>query len=182
MTKLEWVYKKAGKSSASSRRKIIWLLAFVNDALRTKIVASGELSIMSLSGKGRGGGRGFLDLGLLKLELLDEFLQNQVDKCSLSSDTRSILKDVVDNHATYRSKVGDDVDMMWMVTLPQSTKEFIALVGDRPALVSHCARLPLPCECLHRTTHVLMVCLLSVLYFVRKSSMVRSTTATSEHP
>ena len=139
MTKLEWVYKKAGKSSASSRRKIIWLLAFVNDALRTKIVASGELSIMSLSGKGRGGGRGFLDLGLLKLELLDEFLHHQVDKCGLSSDTRSILKDVVDNHATYRSKVGDDVDMMWMVTLPQSTKEFITLVGDRPALVSHCA-------------------------------------------
>ena len=138
MTKLEWVYKKAGKSS-SARRRIIWLLAFVNDALRTKTVVSGELSIMSLSGKGRGGGRGFLDLGLLKLELLDEFLQHQVDKCSLSSDTRSILKDVVDNHATYRSKVGDDVDMMWMVTLPQSTKEFIALVGDRPAFASHCA-------------------------------------------
>ena len=178
MTKLEWVYKKAGKSS-SARRRIIWLLAFVNDALRTKTVVGGELSIMALSGKNRGG-RGFLDLGLLKLELLDEFLHNQVDKCNLSSDTRSILKDVVNNHATYRSKVGDDVDMMWMVTLPQSTKEFITLVGDRPSLVSHCTAIAM--RMFAHKTYVLTVCLLTVLYFLRKSSMVRSTTPASEHP
>jgi hypothetical protein len=131
VTKLEWVYKKAGKS-AGSRRRIVWQLAFVNDALRTKTIASGELSIMALSGKGRGGGRGFLDLALLKLDVLDEFIQHQAEKCNLSSDAKSIIKEVVDNHATYRSKVGDDVDMMWMVTLPQSAKEFIGLVGDRP--------------------------------------------------
>ena len=131
MTKLEWVYKKAGKS-AGSRRRIVWQLAFVNDALRTKTIASGELSITALSGKGRGGGRGFLDLALLKLDVLDEFIQHQAEKCNLSSDAKSIIKEVVDNHTTYRSKIGDDVDMMWMVTLPQSAKEFIGLVGDRP--------------------------------------------------
>ena len=179
MTKLEWVYKKAGKSSSSSRRRVIWLLAFVNDALRTKTVVGGAFSIMALSGKNRGG-RGFLDLGLLKLELLDEFLHNQVDKCNLSSDTRSILKDVVDSHVTYRSKVGDDVDMMWMVTLPQSTKEFITLVGDRPSLLSHCTAIAM--RMFAHKTHLLTVCLLTVLYFLRKSSMVRSTTPASEHP
>ena len=132
MTKLEWVHKKAGKSTAGSRRRIVWQLAFVNDALRTKMIASGELSITALSGNCRGGGRGFPDLALLKLDVLDEFIQHQAEKCNLSSDATSIIKEVVDNHAIYRSKVGDNVDMMWMVTLPQSAKEFIGLVGDRP--------------------------------------------------
>ena len=83
VTKLEWVYKKAGKSTTGSRRRIVWQLAFVNDALRTKTVASGELSLMGFSGKGHGGGRGFVDLAPLKLDLLDEFMQHQAEKCSL---------------------------------------------------------------------------------------------------
>ena len=130
VTKLEWVHKKAGKCVAT-RRRIVWQLAAVNDLVRTRQAASGELSIIGLSGKGRGGGRGMLDLLLFKLDLLDEFMNNQCDKCGITNDAKTTIKDVLDNHSSYRQKVGDNVDMMWMVTLPQSAKEFMGLVGDR---------------------------------------------------
>jgi hypothetical protein len=130
VTKLEWVRKKAG-TGVATRRRIVWQLAAVNDLVRTRQAASGELSITGLSGKGRGGGRGMLDLLLFKLDLLDEFMNNQCDKCGLTNDAKTTVKDVLDCHSSYRQKVGDTVDMMWMVTLPQSAKEFMGLVGDR---------------------------------------------------
>ena len=64
-------------------------------------------------------------------DLLDEFMNNQCDKCGITNDAKTTIKDVLDNHSSYRQKVGDNVDMMWMVTLPQSAKEFMGLVGDR---------------------------------------------------
>jgi hypothetical protein len=71
-----------------------------------------------------------LDLLLFKLDLLDEFMNNQCDKCGITNDAKTTIKDVLDCHSSYRQKVGDTVDMMWMVTLPQSAKEFMGLVGS----------------------------------------------------
>ena len=129
VTKLEWVHKKAG-TCVATRRRIVWQLAAVNDLVRTRQAASGELSIIGLSGKGRGGGRGMLDLLLFKLDLLDEFMNNQCDKCGITNDAKTTIKDALDSHSIHRQTVGDNVDMMWMVTLPQSAKEFMGLVGD----------------------------------------------------
>jgi hypothetical protein len=70
-----------------------------------------------------------LDLLLFKLELLDELLINQADKCGLSGETKNKLRAVFESHETFRACLGDEADMTWMSTLPPSAKEFIALVG-----------------------------------------------------
>jgi hypothetical protein len=127
--KLEWVHKKA--KGTNPRRRMIWMISGINDLVRTKLVAPGELSINGLSGKGRGGGRGMLDLLLFKLDLLDEFMNNQADKCGLPSDAKTIMRPAVESNSAYRTHFGDDVDMTWMLTMPKSAKEFIELVGDR---------------------------------------------------
>lgn len=126
-TKLEWVYKKA--KSTDTRRRIIWLLSAVSDLVRSKTVAPGELSIAGMSGKLRGG-RGMLDLLLFKLDLLDELLVASADKVGLSADSKNKLRAIFESHASYRAHFGDNLDMTWMSTLPQSTKLFIAIVED----------------------------------------------------
>ena len=92
VTKLEWVYKKAGKS-IHTRRRMIWALSAITDLVRCKMVTPGELSIGGLSGAKRGG-RGMLDLVLLKLDLLDALLVHQADKVGLSADSKCKLRTV----------------------------------------------------------------------------------------
>ena len=147
VTKLEWVHKKAG-TSATTRRKIVWQLSAINDLVRSKSVTSGELSINGLSGSKRGG-RGMLDLMLFKLDLLDEFIINQADKCGLSAGVKCTLRKVFDSHATFRMYLGDTSDMTWMSTMPLSAKEFISTIGVswpiHPHVPSHLASLIIPC-------------------------------------
>jgi hypothetical protein len=121
------VHKKAGKS-IDARRRIIWQLRAITDMVRWKMVTPGELSINGLSGVKRGG-RGMLDLVLYKLDLLDELLINQADKCGLSADTKSKLRTVFESHESYRTHVGGNGDTMWMSTMPLSAREFIEVVG-----------------------------------------------------
>lgn len=127
VSKLEWVFKKAG-SSTTARRKIIWQLAAVSDLVRHRMVTPGELSISGLSGKGRGG-RGVLDLVLFKLDLLDELIVTVVDQVKLSSEVKSTIRSIFENHTAYRSHVGDNADMMWMSSLPSSARDFVRLVS-----------------------------------------------------
>jgi len=124
------VHKKAGRSP-NARRRIIWQLAGVNDLVRSRQVSPGELSINRLSGRGRGGGRGTLDLLLLKLDILDECVANQIVKRGISSDAKPLVRSTVESHPSYQSFFGHEVDITWMLTLPQSAKEFAGFVGDR---------------------------------------------------
>ena len=129
VTKLEWVYKKAGKS-IHTRRRMIWALSAITDLVRCKMVTPGELSIGGLSGVKRGG-RGMLDLVLLKLDLLDALLVHQADKVGLSADSKCKLRTVFDSHASYREHLGDGMDMTWMSTMSQSARLFITNVEAR---------------------------------------------------
>jgi hypothetical protein len=128
---LEWVFKKAGKS-IHNRRRMIWSLSAIADLIRWKLVTPGELSIGGLSGARRGG-RGMLDLVLLKLDLLDSLIVHQADKVGLSADSKAKLRTVFESHASYRSNLGDGVgvDLTWMSTMPQSAKLFITIVEAR---------------------------------------------------
>ena len=124
---------------------MIWSLAAITDLVRWKMVTPGELSIGRLSGVKRGG-RGMLDLVLLKLDLLDELLINQADKVGLSADSKNKLRAVFDSHSSYRANLGDGVDMTWMSTMTPSARLFIAIVEAR--LSNHdpvCVRAQLVC-------------------------------------
>jgi hypothetical protein len=133
---------------------MIWSLSAIADLVRCKLVTPGELSIGGLSGARRGG-RGMLDLVLLKLDLLDALLITHADKVGLSADSKNKLRTVFDSHASYRANLGEGVDMTWMSTMPQSAKLFITIVEAR--LSNHdpgcvCATLVcnvLPCFELH---------------------------------
>jgi hypothetical protein len=128
--KLEWVLKKAG-TGANARRRIVWQLSGINDALRTRQVAPGDLCVNRLSGERRGLGPGMLDQMLFKLDLLDELINHQADLCGLLSDAKTIMQAAFESHSSYRAHVGDNANMTWMLTLPQSVKKFAELVGDR---------------------------------------------------
>lgn len=128
--KLEWVHKKAA-NGPNTRERIIWQLSGINDLVRTRQIVPDELCVNQLSGKGLGGGRGMLDLLLFKLDLLDDFIDNQAGNCGLSSEAKAIVRAIVDSHSSYRARIGDNVDMTWMLTVPQSAKAFVELVGDR---------------------------------------------------
>jgi hypothetical protein len=84
----------------------------------------GDLSINGLCGKGRGGGCGLLDLLLVKLDLLDELINNQADAFGLASAVKVNIKETLDCHASYREHCGENADMTWVLTMPASAKEF----------------------------------------------------------
>jgi len=143
VTKLEWVHKKAGKT-IHGRRRMIWALSAIGDLVRSRLVTPGELSIGGLSGVKRGG-RGMLDLVLLKLDLLDKLLIDQTDKVGLSADSKHKLRAVFESHASYRAYLGDGTDMTWMSTPPQSAKLMSTIVEAR--VIHNCRPSSRVCPC-----------------------------------
>lgn len=106
-----------------------WQLAAVNDLVRSKAVSSGELSINGLSGSKRGG-RGMLDVLILKLDVLDELLANMAPM-GWSADVQSRIRSTFNSHQSYRATLGaDDADMTWMGVLPVSAQNFVRLIED----------------------------------------------------
>jgi hypothetical protein len=106
----------AGVPSIDTHRRIIWQLQAITDIVRWMAVTARELNINGLSGVTRGG-RGMLDLVLFNIDLLDELLINQADKCGLSAETTSKLRTVFESHESYRTRVGGSSDTMWMSTM-----------------------------------------------------------------
>jgi len=117
-SKLEAVITKCGK--VKDDNKMLWMIADCSDMM--------FLSLAALTGKGvkNSGGRGLLDLSLLKLELRHE-LFDFMERDPFFAAHRTMIRDVFDSHKSYRKH---HANLSWQGALNKFLREFMQLLED----------------------------------------------------
>lgn len=147
--KLEHLARKAGRQQSSlTAARTLWLIDLVNDLCYNRMVATGELSVANLTGKGRGG-KGLLDLLLLKRDILEHLLHEKIEVLGLPASAKLAIRNSMSSVAAYRRAFGHrdavQVDLTWFGALPQAGQHLIRLIEARllrKLLGRHCG---LPC-------------------------------------
>jgi hypothetical protein len=113
VTKLEWAHTNLN----AGHWLIVWRLIALTDIARSDLVSPIGLDMLDPS------------LVLFKFDLLVELINVQAGKCGLSTDKLKVLLAVLESHEAYQDYLDDNTRMPWMLTMPPSVREFIAVVG-----------------------------------------------------
>ena len=94
-------------------------------------LAATSFSTRNLSGKGLHGGKGTVDLILLKHQILNKALGSWLEESPLTNRDKDIIKEGLGSHAKYLEKFQPgkhDVDLSWQSSLPMEARSYMRTV------------------------------------------------------
>lgn len=113
---------------------LTWVLGSINDSCRSGDYPPNSFTFRAL--KGEGSNKGFIDVLLLKHELLKFLLCNFLDDRKFSHTVKEKMRAVFTSHMTYRAHVGyptDDTgkcDLSWQNSWPPTSMAAFKLIED----------------------------------------------------
>jgi hypothetical protein len=105
-----------------------WVVQWIEEFWNTKVTV-GDMSYRSLTGKGQGG-RGFVDLLIMKLEIKNFIVGNFCTKHKIHPQACAALQDLTSSVASYMEMFGSagaesSTYMTWISLLPESGQKLI---------------------------------------------------------
>ena len=115
-----------------NKKSTAWILASINDLCYSEVYLPANFTHRSL--KGEGNNKGFVEVMLFKLELLNYILSNFIDIIK-SKPCREKMRDAFASHASYRAHVGfvsggETSDMSWQSMWKPSAQQTFRLIED----------------------------------------------------
>ena len=98
---LEVVAKKVGAHGCAERT--VWIIAAINHEAREGTLARENMSFRSFSGKHQPSNKGYCDLVLYKLDLLDHMLRQELPRLCIPADEVKLICDALSNHEAHRA-------------------------------------------------------------------------------
>lgn len=115
-----------------------WVFQTIRDRVSSGAMATKEFAYRPLVGDGAGGGRGLVDLYLLKLDMRKYALSTLLDRMEAPSDVKQNMAKVLKSHLAYRrhlnplsaDKGGGEVDLSWRRGWKRSSITFQTFIED----------------------------------------------------
>ena len=140
--KLEALATKVGARENKSNERLIFLIDYIADRIKSDNIDSADLSVRAMSGKSKAGNKGILDLGLMKFDMIEHGLGVLLEDYGGDAKMKDTIRDVFGDFAEFRESFGYPTDNTiksnpWMSLINHSLQKFSDIFREAIYEVQH---------------------------------------------